>query len=318
MIRFVRDTFVWIALAPLLIAVAVFLRTLWVSRSARGRRAAAAIDLPAAVFAGAIGLNALLLFVFIRPAFVTLAPESYVAAMQDETARGHDDRAAEVAQVASTAYPDAGSDLSSIATSVLLRTEQCDALEASLSRPDAIANQQTKHRSLLNLARAIRVCGLRVKENPGTTRLLASLEPWRDKREEYDLLRMEIGLASDMSDLFRRYSRAVAAPGTIRGDALIEGVTTHPGDAGREELTVYFRPLSNWQGRRLWVHAYQLGSREYVDVPPDLPRFSGWRKGELAWEVFQTPDARPVSVYVGVAVGDDLGPAVEVGSVGGS
>ena len=161
------------------------------------------------------------------------------------------------------------------------------------------------------------MCGVPLKENPGAARLIDSLRNRADRREEHDLLRMEMGLSPDMGAGFRQYARAAPAAVSVRDDTLIEGVTTHPGENGRQQFIIYFRPLSDWQGRRLWVHAYPAGSREYVDVVAEFPAFPTWPRDELAWEVFQTPDPRAFNIYVGVAVGDDLGPAVPIGVVGG-
>ena len=317
MIRFVRDAFVLVALTPLLIAVVVFARTLWTRRGSSEGDWRTSIVAPTAIFIASIGATAALMFVFLRPAYQSLTPDAYAAAVQEEMARGQGARAADVARFALEAIPEPRGELSAIVTAALVNAERCDVLASYLPRPGAIASQPPTHRTLVNLARGIRVCGLRLNDHADAARLLASLEPRPDKREEYDLVRKELGLAPGMSDRFRQYSRAAAPPNTVRGDALIEGVTTHPGDGGREELIVYFRPLSDWKGRRLWAHAYPAGSRQYVDLQPDLPRYGGWRPGELAWEVFQTPDERAFNVYVGVAAGDDLGPAVEIGMVGG-
>lgn len=318
MIQFIRDTIVAVALVPLIIMVAMFVRHAWASRSPRERGWPWPIGRPALVFGVALVIYGLLLFAFILPLYRLLDARGYVAALTEEAGRGEIKRAAELARIALEAYPGSG-ELSALGTSVMLRASDCDGLRRHLVKnPAALSSQEINHRNLLTLARATRACGLPLKENPDATRLIDSLRNRADMTEESDLLQMEMGIAPGMGAAFRTYARAAPAANTVREDALIEGVTTHVGDKGRHEFVIYFRPLSDWRGRHLWVHAYPPGSHEYVDIAGDFPAFNGWKKEQLAWEVFQTPDDRAFNIYVGVAIGDDLGPAVPIGVVGGT
>jgi hypothetical protein len=98
----------------------------------------------------------------------------------------------------------------------------------------------------------------------------------------------------------------------MRDIATLAGVSERTLPDGRGELIVYFRPLTAWRGRALWLHAYAPGSHDYVDVAPEPPAFDGWRIGELAWERFELPAPGRFHVYVGVADGGGLGPAYAI------
>jgi hypothetical protein len=79
------------------------------------------------------------------------------------------------------------------------------------------------------------------------------------------------------------------------------------------DVTVYFRPETEWTSRALWLHAYPPGSADYLDVsavngPARLqPR-------ELGWAVFKLPHGR-FDVYVGMSVGLDLGEGSPLGVI---
>jgi hypothetical protein len=315
-LRFIKATLVAIALVPLVVAGAVFVRTLWASRSSRERGEPRPIGRPAAVFGVALLLNGVLLFALFRPLDQPLDENSYVAAVKEEAARGEIEKAAALVRIALKEYPNSSS-LSALGMSMMVRGRDCDGLRQHLSSPAVVSSQPIARPNLVTLARAVRVCGLSLKGNPGATQLIDALRIRPDLLEELDLLQMELGLTSEMGTDFRRYARVPASP-RIREDTLIEGVTTRFDDNGGEQFIIYFRPLADWQGRRLWVHAYPQGTQDYIDIGSDFPAFNGWQKNAVAWEVFQTPDARAFTVYVGVAIGDELGPALLLGVIGGT
>lgn len=318
MTELVRNIVIGVAFVPLVVAGAVFVRHVraaWSPRNGRsdGRRP---IGRAAAVFGLALAMNVWLLMTVMTPPYRRLTASDYVAAVTQEAGRGNLPRAMDLAWAGLKDYPGSG-DLSALQLSMLLRTGDCDGVRRLLvTSPAVVSAEAINHRHLITLARAIRVCGLALKENPAAVSLIDVLRTRLDKREEHDLLKVEMGLLSGMGTDFRAYARALPAGASFRDETPIEGVTTHAADKGRQEFVVYFRPSADWQGRRLWVHAYPPGSREYLDVAGDFPAFGGWRKGELAWEVFQTPDERPFNIYLGVAIGDDLGPAVPIGVIG--
>jgi hypothetical protein len=105
----------------------------------------------------------------------------------------------------------------------------------------------------------------------------------------------------------------VAARGVIPGRAIVEGMTVRRTEGGRA-LVVYFRPLSTWSGKHVWVHAYPAGKHEYLDLPSPAPQSADWRQGELAREVFDLPPGAYV-LYAGVTAHADLGPAHLLGSI---
>jgi hypothetical protein len=88
------------------------------------------------------------------------------------------------------------------------------------------------------------------------------------------------------------------------------------GGSGGDEVTVYFRPLRDWTGQRIWMHAYPEGSLEYVTIEPKAPAVASWKAGELAWDTFAVPDAPRHNAFIGVMAGDDLGPAYALGWIG--
>ena len=104
-------------------------------------------------------------------------------------------------------------------------------------------------------------------------------------------------------------------PIDMHGDANLEGRTVTPGPSGYNEVTVYFRPLREWNGRQLWFHAYPEGSGDYVSIAPSPSAFAGWKSGELAWESFLLPADTRFNAFVGVGVGETIGPPYPLGWV---
>jgi hypothetical protein len=93
----------------------------------------------------------------------------------------------------------------------------------------------------------------------------------------------------------------------------LDGYTVHPDPAGRIEVTVYFRPIQQWRGRVLWMHAYPEGSDSFISLDAAPPPFDGWRLDELAWERFILPAGMRFNTYVGITEGSVSGAAVPLG-----
>src|SRR5262249_6129546 len=101
--------------------------------------------------------------------------------------------------------------------------------------------------------------------------------------------------------------------GPLRGgEAILEGATVHVLHDGRVQAIVYYRPSVDWANRRLWLHAYPDGAREYLDPEPVLSSSVTPRKGDLEWAVFELPPGR-YQGYVGIWVGTFVGEASAIG-----
>jgi hypothetical protein len=97
------------------------------------------------------------------------------------------------------------------------------------------------------------------------------------------------------------------------GELMIEGVTTHSAAGGGTQLILYFRPHIDASSRRLMMRAFPRGSPEYIDLWPTIAP-ALWQPGTLAWATFELPPGA-FDAYVGVSIGNDLGPGAPIGTV---
>ena len=171
---------------------------------------------------------------------------------------------------------------------------------------------------LMALARAGRMRG---GLEPAAVRAVidrvAAAEVGRDLAEPLELLRASLspGPGGPTAAAVIRAGRGVALSLTVQDEIWIDGFTVHPDALGRSDVTVYFRPIHEWRGRRLWMHGYPEGSSSFVSFDPAPPAFDGWKVGELAWERFVLPAGVRFTTYVGMSEGARSGAAVPLGWV---
>ena len=86
-----------------------------------------------------------------------------------------------------------------------------------------------------------------------------------------------------------------------------------PMQVGRIQAIVYYRPLTDWTNRRIWLHAYRGATIDnYLDPEPVITGSSVSKPGELDWAVFELPPGR-YHAYVGILVGTSLGSGYPIG-----
>jgi hypothetical protein len=99
------------------------------------------------------------------------------------------------------------------------------------------------------------------------------------------------------------------------GEATLEGATAHVQRNGRIQAIVYYRPLTDWTNRRIWLHAYPGGTTEhYLEPEPLITGSSVPKPGELDWAVFELPPGR-YQAYVGIWVGTSVGSGYPIGAL---
>ena len=272
----------------------------------------------AALFGGAWALNFVLLFSFVAPLYAPLDDVEFAAAVRAEAAEGEYGRASALYRLAVATFP----------TSTTLRRVVVETPLLSLSGGDdeLLADFQARigrgervesRAELLALARAVRIKGWFDRE--ALRRVLETTEDTPAVREPLAVIRAEVeGRGRDRSaaaDVINA-GGGVVAPVEMHGEAWLEGFTVYPGPPGHNDVTVYFRPLRDWSGRRLWLHIYPAGSHDYLSIDPIPPTFDAWKPGELSWEVFRVPTDTRYVMYVGVEGNYNLGPAYPLGSIG--
>ena len=273
---------------------------------------------PVLVFAVSWALNLVLLFAFVAPLYRPLDADALAAAVRAEAAEGEFGRATALYNLAVAANP-ASTMLRRIETEIpLLVLNSGDdrllaGLQARISRGDEKLSSRAE---LMTLAR---VAQMKHGFEPEVLRKVAErVSDTPELREPLALIRAESeGPRRDRTaaDIVRA-AGGVATPHNMHHEAMLEGYTERRDPAGHNEVTVYLRPLRQWAGRRLWMHAYPAGSQDYLVIEPAPPAFAGWRPDELAWETFQLPSNARYVLYVGVEVAYDLGPAYPLGTIG--
>lgn len=315
LIRTIRDALIGVALMPVLIELGMLLRkSPLMNVSGVSLRWPRGLSVPLTVFVSAGALNLALLFGFVRPLYQPLDAAGYLAAIQDETRRREFGRAAGVARIARVEYPESR-EIASLVSPAMLRARQHRELQQDLAVRIARREPIESRADLMALARTIRERGWPAGTAGDVLRLTTGRP---DLGEEGVLLRLALdppaGEAAGRALLAEAHATPVGV--ALRGAGSLEAFTIHPLPDGRHQVVIYFRPLTSWTGRRLWLHAYPAGSTEYVDLAADPPAFDGWRQDELAWEAFDVACGGPFDIYAGIAAGDDLGPAQRLGVVG--
>jgi hypothetical protein len=269
---------------------------------------------------GAAAVNALVLIGFLRPLYAPLDSAEYVTLISGYV-RAHDiARAADVYASAVKSYPESRA-IRALAdqTPPLLLGGTSAASRALLWEWLARGNALRDRDALLMLASEVR-------SRPGNTprsaaetlnAVVVDAERDEDLAEPAALLRLALAGGAADRDAGRTpidagHGRRIASP-VRKGEIVIEGFTTHPAHGGRTQLVVYFRPRVNGDNRRLWVHAYPVGSPAYLEIIPRLAP-AIWTPGEIGWAMFELPPGA-FTTYVGAWTANDLGDSAPLGVI---
>lgn len=315
LIRTLRDTIVMLVFAAIIVAAIPYISDRYGTTDRHPRLTHLSAD--AVLFASAWALNLLLLFAFVRPLYQPLDAAGYVKAIDEEKRSGELKRAAGMARMGSAEFPESAA-FASEAFSLSMRTGQLEPLKAYVktrANRGFLPRTRSEVMALARLARRTDWSDVALADQ--VTASLAGVPGVAEERAWLQTLAKpnQVVDAAAMAAMFRD-ARGTVVGRPLRDGVVLEGFTLHPLVGGRRQVVVYFRPTADWNGRLLWLHAYPAGSTAYVDVGADPPAFGGWRAGELAWEVFETPQQGRFVIYAGVAKGSDIGPAVLLGTVG--
>lgn len=268
--------------------------------------------------ATAWGLNLLLLAAFVVPLYQPLDAAGFAAAARSEAAQGELGRASRLYRLGIAAHP-TSTELRRLANDLpeMFVVGDDDQMLAELQARIGRGEKIRSWAALMGLARVARTKG---GVEPAVLRaILGQSEDAPELAEPRALVRAQLeGTTHEPSlaiDVIRA-GNGVHSPFKIRDEASVEGFTVHELPSGHNELVLYFRPLRNWSGRRLWFYAYPLDSDAYLTVEAEPAAFSGWTEGELAWEVFTFPAAVRYKCAVGIAVGSYMGGGYHIGVIG--
>lgn len=271
---------------------------------------------PVIILCSAWAINLVLLFAFVRPLYRPLDGSGYAKVIRAELAQRDFPRAIAIADVAMRELPNSD-DLARVVPDVMdviAATGQYDALAAYLGSRTTVSGTALTSREALAMARAIRASSGDARDT--LLSIAKTLVP-NAGTEELQILALE--LMSETAIAERTIPLAAkdrAKPiGLDSRGVRLEAFSTRTLPSGDREVIIYFRPLAEWRGRRLWLHAYPAGSQVYADVKAAPQAFEGWRKGELSWEAFRTPGSGPFNVYIGISLADDLGKAYPIGPI---
>ena len=276
----------------------------------RVRRSAGAITMVTAAV-----LNVVLLMAFIRPLYAAMSAVDYVAAITRAMTAGKLETAAKLYGVAVKSYP-LSADVKALAdrTPRLIMggmpDEMFELLQDRIAQGKGVADRDL----LAAIAAALPLTDWSRSSPLRSAVADAVRQP--DLKEPATLAGLLLdGRAADPTAA----AAAVEAGHGImfnkslrNGEVILEGATKFT-NGGRTEVTVYFRPEATWDSRRVWLHAYPLGTTKYVDIVPvgGRPRVV---PHELAWAVFAMPPGA-FELFFGVAVGNDLGPGNPLGTI---
>lgn len=260
-------------------------------------------------------LNLTLLLTFVRPLYAPMSATDYAASITSAVADDDLERAAKLYGTAAKSYP-AAAELIALADRtprVLLGgtpDEMFERLQNRIAQSKGLAD-----RDLLTALAEI-LPSADWSRSPELHTAIADAARHPGLEEPATLARVFLdGRAAD-----RNAVREVveAGHGVLFGKALRHGELILEGStkwrrAGGTEVTVYFRPESSWNSRRVWLHAYPVGTHAYLDIAP-----VGGRPhivpDELSWTTFRlAPGA--FELFFGVSVGNDLGPGELLGTV---
>jgi hypothetical protein len=287
---------------------------IWLSANVRTPKFRLPID--RVIVLGVAGVNATLLFGFVRPLYAPLTPDDYIGLVDKYSAQRELERAADVYASAITSYPLSPqlAELGDRSPRLLLggRLEETFGL---LQRRFAQGATLRDHDALLALAARLR--GATWNGSEAVRAVLSDAEAQPDLAEPVALVRMELDHRASEGDAAVRLieaGRGTRLMTSIRnGEMLLEGFTTHMRHEDRTELVVYLRPNTDANNRRVWLHAYPEGSEDYLVLEPTIAPTT-WRPGELIWQVFELPPGR-FNMFLGVWVGTDIGRGEPLGPV---
>jgi hypothetical protein len=303
LVNSIRDT---------ILALAVMAAALEVS--AYARRWSLPVPTTAMVAGVMAALNACLLVAFVRPLYAAVSPAEYAGLVARYTATRDLARAADIYASALKSYPDSPelSDLGDASPRLLLGgdpNEMSGLLERHLARGGGLRDRDAL------LALATRLRDSNAKGSEALNAAVADAERDPELGEAAALVRIELHrgtrTAPDaVAPIEVGHGRRLMT--RIRNEMLLEGYTTHPLPEGTQVI-LYLRPTADAQSKRIWLHAYPVGSGDYLTIAPTIPP-GVWRPGQLVWAVFELPNGR-FNVFVGMWVGTDIGPASAIGEV---
>jgi hypothetical protein len=257
------------------------------------------------LFGLAWALNLALLFAFVRPLYTPLDAAGYGALIQEELQRSELTRAAEVAQVASQAYPQSA-DLKRRADSLRFMNPDVDELRRYFQHRLETGSLLSSRDEVMAFARVLRVRPWADLHTPMHTLPALEAQPALDEAPLVTRLVLErqLGIAPTRpaADLLRA-ARVRITDRDVNEQAQVEGFTVHEAAERRCEVVVYFRPKKDrWPVRYPWLHVEDFRTRHVTVLEPTPPRFLGWEPGELAWETFyvQSPAEADISFGIGI------------------
>ena len=265
--------------------------------------------------------NLLLLFTFVAPLYASPDAEGFAAAIRGEVAEGEYDRAGQLYRIGTAAYP----------SSVELRRVADESPLLLMSDEGLLAQLQTRlgrgetletGAELKALARIVRVNEWFEPSVLRATLSSAARSTGRDpeRDEALTLLRVQLdGRAQDPAagaEVIRVGEGRVMQPvPSVNDEASVDGYTVHPGPTGYSVVTIYFRPLHQWTGRRLRFDVVSAGPTSVLPLTATPPEFGGWKPHELAWESFLVPANQDYDLLFGVSVGSRIGDQVNLGHI---
>jgi hypothetical protein len=298
LVETVRNLIIVFAAAPLAVAIAATMARRW---------RPSPIVAPYMVAAVACALNLALLVTFVRPLYQPLTADEYVVLVQRILSTGATTRAADTYALAATTFPDSSvlRRLSDAEPQLLLGSDVDAAsglLLDRLARAGGLADRQV----LLRLAREAAGAGWAASDSVHDA--LAAAEHRPDLAEPVRLLRHALAAQTDeaLPAGISRLHKPLRS-----GEAILEGYTLQPLPSNATQLILYFRTLRSWDSHRIWVHAYQPGAQDYVDLDATFPQ-RHWSVGDLGWEVFDIPPGTYL-LYAGVWVGSSIGEGLPLG-----
>lgn len=200
----------------------------------------------------------------------------------------------------------------------LLKSARFDELREYLAGRLRGGEAKSDREDLMALARAVRMGhwtdleGLKTLPRPAADAVDA-LEGWALVRTELDESRR---LDWQTAITLLREVQGVPVGTRMGNDGVLEGYTVRRRPDGDYDLVVYYTPLGDWRGRRIWVRAFRPRTQDALSLESSPPVFDAWQNEELAWDVFHLPGQGKWDLYVGVTGGTAPTAAYVLGSVG--
>jgi hypothetical protein len=266
----------------------------------------------------AAALNGLVLIAVVGPLYAPLTADDYVGVIRREVNEGRLNRAADTYASAAQAYPQSET-LRALASEVprLLISARLDEMSGLFEDLLARGLRLDDRDSLLALAHHLRASA--AGPSDAIERAIDNADSDPDLSEPAELVRVVLNRAAMEPSAALRVIRAGGGRSLQtpmrHGEAMLEGATAHVRRDGRVQAIVYYRPLTDWTNRRLWLHAYPGATTEsYLDPEPVITGSRVPKPGELDWAVFELPPGR-YQGYVGIWVGTGVGSGYPIGAL---